>query len=387
MAGGNLGGRLGDTERNGQRGRSSAFGGWSNFQTPPSSWRSEGVPPPRTGEVIVECEATMPSAETELAEKEMKETGVREKGDVRESRKETDGTKGIRDTMRVTEQPKMKVCRDTAMGSMENEVDIRESIQAGDVPKKKRKEDSKRCLGRPCTRRPSWRRRRSPTKMSDFRLRSRGSVRRQAQRQLPFENPLGISLVPRTTTSSQYLNVRPVLIFQELVNLVGFPVTGGPLKDELLDTLGRKIRIFAINQTNVRSTSLSEGQRKILSNGLFLAVNPVTFFIETRLFGDPNNLFGDVMFARQNRKKDSKLSTTRHHFCGNFNGKTQVSDKDNPVPVSYRLPVAAGQNTNSLAGAGGKITDDSSRRILIFELCTSLAVPGESTTGPEDEPS
>ena len=147
VAGGNLGGRLGDTERNGQRGRSSAFGGWSNFQTPPSSWRSEGVPPPRTGEVIVECEATMPSAETELAEKEMKETDVREKGDVRESRKETDGTKGIRDTMRVTEQPKMKVCRDTAMGSMENEVDIRESIQAGDVPKKKRKEDSKRRLG------------------------------------------------------------------------------------------------------------------------------------------------------------------------------------------------------------------------------------------------
>ena len=45
------------------------------------------------------------SAETELAEKAMKETDVREKGDVRESGKETDGTKGIRDTMRVTEQP------------------------------------------------------------------------------------------------------------------------------------------------------------------------------------------------------------------------------------------------------------------------------------------
>jgi len=210
----------------------------------------------------------MPSAETELAEKEMKETDVREKGDVRESRKETDGTKGIRDTMRVTEQPKMKVCRDTAMGSMENEVDIRESIQAGDVPKKKRKEDSKRRLGRPCTRRPSWRRRRSPTKMSDFRLRSRGSVRWQAQRQLPFENPLGTSLVPRTTTSSQYLNVRPVLIFQELVNLVGFPVTGGPLKDELLDTLGRKIRIFAVSLPSIKPTSAPPPCRKANARSL-----------------------------------------------------------------------------------------------------------------------
>jgi hypothetical protein len=29
VADGNLGGRLGDTERSGRRGRSSAFGGWS----------------------------------------------------------------------------------------------------------------------------------------------------------------------------------------------------------------------------------------------------------------------------------------------------------------------------------------------------------------------
>ena len=79
VADGNLGGRLGDTERSGRCGRSSAFGGWSSFQTPPSSWQSEGVLPPRAGEVI-KSEGTMPSAETELAEKE--ETKVREKGDV-----------------------------------------------------------------------------------------------------------------------------------------------------------------------------------------------------------------------------------------------------------------------------------------------------------------
>ena len=97
------------------------------FQTSPSSWQSEGVLPPLTGEVI-KSEGTMPSAETELAEKE--ETKVREKGDVRESEKERDGTKGIRDTVRVTEQPKMKVgFRDTVVGSMEPEVDIRDSIQ------------------------------------------------------------------------------------------------------------------------------------------------------------------------------------------------------------------------------------------------------------------
>ena len=71
----------------------------------------------------------MPSAETELAEKRSKETNVREKGDVRES-EETHGTKGIRDTMSVTEQPKMKVgFRDTVVGSMEPEMDIRDSIQ------------------------------------------------------------------------------------------------------------------------------------------------------------------------------------------------------------------------------------------------------------------
>ena len=37
VADGNLGGRLGDTERSGRRGRSSAFGGWSSFQTRPST--------------------------------------------------------------------------------------------------------------------------------------------------------------------------------------------------------------------------------------------------------------------------------------------------------------------------------------------------------------
>ena len=42
------------------------------FQTSPSSWQSEGVLPPRTGEVI-KSEGTMPSAETELAEKGTKE--------------------------------------------------------------------------------------------------------------------------------------------------------------------------------------------------------------------------------------------------------------------------------------------------------------------------
>jgi len=72
VADGNLGGRLGDTERSGRCGRSSAFGGWSSFQTPPSSWQSEGVLPPRAGEVI-KSEGTMPSAETELAEKGTKE--------------------------------------------------------------------------------------------------------------------------------------------------------------------------------------------------------------------------------------------------------------------------------------------------------------------------
>ena len=73
VADGNLGGRLGDTERSGRPGRSSAFGGWSSFQTPPSSWQSEGVLPPRTSEAL-KTEGTMPSAETELAEKRSKET-------------------------------------------------------------------------------------------------------------------------------------------------------------------------------------------------------------------------------------------------------------------------------------------------------------------------
>ena len=123
LADGNLGGRLGDTERSGRREKSSAFGGWSiGFQTPPSSWQSEGVLPPWTSEVL-KTEGTLFSAETELAEKRPKETNVREKGDVRES-EETYGIKGIRDTMRVTEQPKMKVgFRDTAMGSMDPELD------------------------------------------------------------------------------------------------------------------------------------------------------------------------------------------------------------------------------------------------------------------------
>ena len=66
-------------EAGGEIPRPVADGRWSSFQTPPSSWQSEGVLPPRAGEVI-KSEGTMPSAETELAEKE--ETKVREKGDV-----------------------------------------------------------------------------------------------------------------------------------------------------------------------------------------------------------------------------------------------------------------------------------------------------------------
>ena len=112
------------------------------------------------------------------------------------------GPRGIRDTVRVTEQPKMKVgFRDTVAGSMEPEVDIQSGLypdRQGTCPKRRGKIPWKRRLGKPCTRRSSWRRRRSPKKMSDFRLRCRGSVRWQAQRQLPRHG----SSTPKRSTSA-----------------------------------------------------------------------------------------------------------------------------------------------------------------------------------------
>eukprot|EP00435_Cladocopium_sp_Y103_P074379 s159_g48.t1 len=106
-------GRLGGAERDGRRSRGSAYGEWSTstFQTPPSSWQTEGMIPRRpTG--VLRSQGTMPT-ESEPGLPGRQGGGGEQYENVPSLGREMDTTEGnLRDNRKVN-------FRDTAMGSRE----------------------------------------------------------------------------------------------------------------------------------------------------------------------------------------------------------------------------------------------------------------------------
>eukprot|EP00435_Cladocopium_sp_Y103_P055880 s1483_g18.t1 len=131
--------RLGGAERDGRRSRASAYTEWSSntFQTPPSSWQTEGAIPRRpTG--VLRSQGTVPTG----AEPELPERGGGEPiENVQSPEKEMDTTEGnLRDNRRVN-------FWDTAMGLKGPDGTVQDSNQGKDKRKTKGDEALEKALG------------------------------------------------------------------------------------------------------------------------------------------------------------------------------------------------------------------------------------------------